>query len=110
MMFVLRVQLINGSCLIDNFVFEVPHNILILINVAPFFLIDLFPLLVAVIVYSSHIVDTLGTGFSIGLADLIDSFVMHIIQHLLSILICLLLEDEIVQSTGKPVDLHVIEE
>lgn len=75
-----------------------------------FFLLNCFSFFVTFILAPSHVVDSLWSGFTISLADLIDSFLMNLIQHLFSISISFLEENQIIKPASEAVDLHVVQE
>ena len=109
-MFVLSIKLFVCSCLIDNFVLKMFPDRLWGIQMNLFFNNDGLAILIAFVLISSHPWDSLWHLFFVYFAYLLDCLLVDHIKHLPPLFLNLFLEQKVIQPTGKPVHLHVVEE
>lgn len=95
---------------IDNLILQISNNLLEFMNVSSSFSFNLLSFFIALIIFSSHIVNVFRSRLSISLAYLFDSFIVDGFKHVFSCLIGLLFENQIIKTACKAVHLHVVQE
>jgi hypothetical protein len=108
MVLVFSIQLIYCCWLVGNFMLEIADDVLVVLDMAATGFLHHLSLAVGLEVTPSEVVHPFWCLLLIPSAHLLDSFLVDLIQMLLSPLISLLLEQEVVQSAGEAIDLHVV--
>lgn len=93
---------------IDDFVLEVPYYFLKLMDMGSSLVLDLVALLVALILRPAHVEDVLGGWFAKRGADFLDCLFVDCLKHLFSGLVGLLLEEQVIETAGEAMHLHIV--
>lgn len=109
-MLVLGIELIQGMVFVHDFVLEVPYDFLELMDVGSSFIFDLISFLIALILRSSHVEDVLWSWLTKRGTDFFHGFLVNGLEHFLSGPVGLIFEDQVIESAGKAMHLHVVQE